>query len=228
MTKTTSKTKHQQLTQRISNWEKVQPDEVTCLRFSSPLEEGGFNPRGSVLFPSSSLSWALIPGLLELSSILLRHSLFSKLSKSPLKSFAFSGLRFLWNACFSSSHLSTSFKTQVNFFFGMNPPLREWLSLLTCGLSQEDQLTNNTSLSLDDVRYFRSAHLLVSLSPTGLPHKFGNLVDWISRWWDPRTSEVEIGQISTLKVFDLHARKGLVERSLRVSGRLENCTVSNS
>lgn len=28
-----------------------------------------------------------------------------------------------------------------------------------------------------------------------------------------------MAKISTLKVFDLHARKGLVERSLRVSGK---------
>ena len=176
MTQTTSKTKHQsqQLTQRISNWEKVQPDEVTCLRFSSPLEEAGFNPRGSVLFPSSSLSWAPIPGLLELSSILLRHSHFLKLSKSPLKSFCLFLVFFSFLEClFQLFSPVCILQNPSQFFLWYEPPLRERLSLLTCGLSQEDQLTNNTSLSLDDVRYFRSAHLFVSLSPTGLHTSLG-------------------------------------------------------
>lgn len=170
MTQSTSKTKHQsqQLTQRISNWEKVQPDEVTCLRFSNPLVEAVLNPRGSVLFPSSSLSRAPIPWLLELSSILLRQSHFLTLSKSPLKSFCLFLVFFSFLECLS--HLFSSVNILQNpsqFFLLYEPLLRKLLSSLTYGLSHEDQQPN-TSLSFDDVRYFRSAHLFVSLPPTGL------------------------------------------------------------
>ena len=91
------------------------------LRFSNAWVEAGFSPRGSVVFPPSALSLAPIPCLLELSFILLRHSHFLALSKSPLKLFCLFLVFFSFLECLSHLFSPVYILQNPSIFFWMNP-----------------------------------------------------------------------------------------------------------